>query len=184
MFSRFKHELKSPYSLYCMGEARNRGSSIVSRSYRPTLYVGEGIPARCVTPALGGSPPPRFRPRGISMGPDYPNALRCAHTPVPRQNHMQRPPSAWDLSCEMDLQFSIYRPAKSQRKSWPTADEACSFDTGHGSAREQILRTSGIWIVRSLRYTPRPEPRSRGGKKAIPSMYGLAVYKTFLRCTD
>jgi hypothetical protein len=60
----------------CMGEARNRGSSIVSRSYRPTLYVGEGIPARCVTPALGGSPPPRFRPRGISMGPDYPNALR------------------------------------------------------------------------------------------------------------
>ena len=54
-----------------MGEARNRGSSIVSRSYRPTLYVGEGIPARCVTLALGGSPPPRFRPRGIRTSITY-----------------------------------------------------------------------------------------------------------------
>jgi len=71
-----------------MGEARNRGSSIVSRSYRPTLYVGEGIPARCVTPALGGSPWPRFRPRGVSKGSDYPNARRSQYlfprAPVPR----------------------------------------------------------------------------------------------------
>ena len=40
-------------------------------------------PARCVKPALGGSPRPRFRPRLVSKGPDYSNALRCARTPVP-----------------------------------------------------------------------------------------------------
>ena len=39
-------------------------------------------PARCVKPALGGSPRPRFRPRLVSKGPDYSNALRCARTPV------------------------------------------------------------------------------------------------------
>ena len=39
-------------------------------------------PARCVKPALGGSLRPRFRPRLVSKGPDYSNALRCARTPV------------------------------------------------------------------------------------------------------
>ena len=49
------------------------------------LHSGLGgiRPARCVKPALGGSPRPRFRPRLVSKGPDYSNALRCARTPVP-----------------------------------------------------------------------------------------------------
>ena len=46
------------------------------------------------------------RDRAIQM-PYVVPALSCA----PCQNHMPRLPPAWDLSCEMDLQFSIYRPA-------------------------------------------------------------------------
>jgi len=56
-------------------------------------------PARCVKPALGGSPRPRFRPRLVSKGPDYSNALRCARTPVPCVKttcRVRRRP--WDLS--------------------------------------------------------------------------------------
>ena len=40
-------------------------------------------PARCVKPALPPPTSPRFRPRGVSKGLDYSNALRCARTPVP-----------------------------------------------------------------------------------------------------
>ena len=56
-------------------------------------------PARCVTPALPPPPSPRFRPRGVSKGPDYSNALRCARTPVPCVKttcRVRRRP--WDLS--------------------------------------------------------------------------------------
>ena len=68
--------------------------------------LGRIRPARCVKPALPPPSSPRFRPRGVSKGLDYSNALRCARTPVPCVKTTCRVrPSA---SCEMDLQFSIY----------------------------------------------------------------------------
>ena len=59
-------------------------------------------PARCVKPALPPPTSPRFRPRGVSKGLDYSNALRCARTPVPCVKttcRVRRRP--WDLSLRL-----------------------------------------------------------------------------------